>query len=70
MKPTIMYNGNITPYAVIKWFVDGEARYRTICYDDTELVAAIQRRNTPGDFYYRMPYQIVMHTPEPDLVAA
>lgn len=70
MKPIILYNGNIPPYAVVFWFVDGEARYRTVCYDAQELEMAIERSKNPSSVHYGLKYRIVMHTPEPDLVAA
>lgn len=72
MKPIYLYNGNITPYAVVFWFKTGEQTpiYRTVCYDAQELEMAIERSKNPRSVHYGMKYQIVMYNPEPDLVAA
>lgn len=72
MKPIYLYNGNITPYAVILWHKqsDKEPSYRTVCYNEGEVALMIERHNTPGDFYSELYPQIIMYSPEPDLVAA
>lgn len=72
VKPLFLYNGNITPYAVVFWYKPGEDEpsYRTVCYDQKELLDAVKRQKMPGDFYYGMKYRVENYNPEPNLLSA
>ncbi|MFY0521409.1 hypothetical protein ACOMCU_26870 [Lysinibacillus sp. UGB7] len=41
----------VTPYAVIIWHKDDEAKHRTICNDEQDIQIMLERHQTNGDFY-------------------
>lgn len=46
----IGFNGP-TPHSVIVWQMNGQPQSKTICYSAAEEQGALERFNTPGDFY-------------------
>lgn len=50
MVNLIGFNGP-TPHSVIVWQMNGQALSKTTCYSAVEEQEALNRFNTPGDFY-------------------
>ena len=52
---TIGYGGP-TPLAIIFWYEPGEdtASYKTVCFDEQDVMAMYERHTTDGDFYNKL----------------
>lgn len=47
---TVGYGGPV-PLAIIFWYAGDQAKCKTICYDEQDVMEMYQRHTTPGDFY-------------------
>lgn len=54
-----MMGFNRTPLCIIWWQVNGERKSKTVCYTDDDKKWALERFQTPGDFYSRYDKAVV-----------
>lgn len=47
------------PTAIVLWLVDGEARFKTVCYDEDEIQKTVKRSEIEGDFYHGYDYLVL-----------
>ena len=68
MKPTLIGYGGPAPLAVIFWREPGkdEASFKSICYDEQDVINMYKRHTTKGDFYNKlMPSVQMVNSKEP-----
>lgn len=54
MEPTFLGFGGPTPLAIIIWSENGESKYKTVCYDESEVIFMYNRHQNSGDFYSKL----------------
>lgn len=59
----------VTPYAVVIWKKDDEAKSKTICYDEQALQDALAKQAVPNSFYSQFEPHVYMTEQESELIA-
>lgn len=49
------------PVAIVFWIKDNEPRFKTVCFDENDVLRAMERSRTKDDFYYGMQYTVAMN---------
>lgn len=57
--------GGPAPLAIIFWYKPGEDEpsYKTVCYDEQDVIAMHNHHTTPGDFYNELESSVQLVNP-------
>lgn len=59
----------VTPYAIIIWKKDDDAKSKSICYDKQALQDALAKHEVPNSFYSQFEPKVYYTAQESELIA-